>query len=399
MDQFLTNEIPLAEAAAYFVRLRTFDKTAQGMPGMGAVGAGAPTAPPALSATGRGMNTAGAPPPPPALPPTAMGQNTKMAWESAGRALKLAFEEMAGHMSPEGDVATADEIPPADYVANEQAAMAAEQQQEGAFYKQKLEQMGGELAAKAQSEQEAQAQVQALQQQVSQAQAQQGQYQQMVQSATQNAMMAQDRVLQEQQASAALRMAYQQLRGQMLQAASQEPPTPDMLADQATPPGADVQQSGAVPAPGAQAAPAAAGAAPQQPPAGQAPPQGSEKQASVAQAMGSALKQRLPHTLVGAGLGAAAEGVHSQMSNEPLRHKVRELEANGPPEGFGAALNLAQAKARLAFGEAAEQHPIAAMGAGAALGGLTGFMSGPGLQAEASKIRSDLQKLKALRSA
>jgi hypothetical protein len=88
---------------------------------------------------------------------------------------------------------------------------------------------------------------------------QQMQVQQQVQESIQQASAAQDQVLQEQQAAAAMRMAYQQLRGQVLQIASTDPPSLST----------DAAAMSASAAAGPSSAPA-----PQAGPAGQAPTPG-----------------------------------------------------------------------------------------------------------------------------
>jgi hypothetical protein len=100
--------------------------------------------------------------------------------------------------------------------AQRQGDQAAEQSHAD-FLRQKLEEARGEVSA-------AQEQAAALQEQQAMHDQQQAQIEAQVQESIQAASAAQDQVLQEQQASAAMRMAYQQLRGQVLQLASTDPP-------------------------------------------------------------------------------------------------------------------------------------------------------------------------------
>jgi len=75
------------------------------------------------------------------------------------------------------------------------------------------------------------------------------------------------------------------------------------------------------------------------------------------------------------GLGTLAE---SQMSNDPLRAKVQRLqEHDDQGGGFLSAMNLAQAKARLAAGEFSEKHPVAGAAIGTALGAVGGAGAAP----------------------
>jgi bacterioferritin len=332
---------------------------------------------PQLPPTGKGQNPVQAAPI--QLPATAMGQHQK-----AAAAFKLALEETG--IAPPAD-------PMQAYVAREQEAAAAQEGNELEFYRARMQQAFAELQQQKQQSEQTAAQMQQLQSQIEQTQAQQTQYQQMVSNATQQAVSATDDVLREQQASAAMRMAYQQLRGELLNVASREPPNTQMLQEQAaltsapaptmgpagqaadpgTPPGSvspTGDQTASQPAAGTdgqmqQAKPATEVG---QKETGAAPQTGEQKTAS---ALG-----RLPHALAGAALGGVAETAYAHKSSDPLRAKVDRLESQ-PERGFGAAMDLAQAKARLALADAVDNHPKAALLSGMALGGLEGAISGP----------------------
>lgn len=127
------------------------------------------------------------------------------AWErreKAASAFKVALEQ--ADIQPQLDPATA------AYVQNEQTATALEEQGQVEHLRAELDQTK-QLAAQV-GEQNAQ-----LQQTAQMAQAN-------VDQASLQAQQATDRVLQEQQASAAMRLALQQMRGQLLELASQDPP-------------------------------------------------------------------------------------------------------------------------------------------------------------------------------
>jgi hypothetical protein len=82
--------------------------------------------------------------------------------------------------------------------------------------------------------------------------------------------------------------------------------------------------------------------------------------------------------LLGGSAGAIGTAIESKMSNDPLRQKVKALEAKERAGGgFLNAMNLAQAKTRLAFGEFGERHPVAATAIGAGMGALTGAGAAP----------------------
>jgi hypothetical protein len=151
-----------------------------------------------------------------------------------------------------------------EYLAQEEAAEAAGQENQAAFLRQKLQEAQAELQAK--EEQTAQ---------LEQAQAMHDQQMQQIQAtvadSTAKAMAAQDQVLQQQQTAAAMRMAFQQLRGTLLEAASAEPPplTPTPATDAAN--AAASQAAGASSAPSPTNGPAGGAPNPGVPPAGMAP--------------------------------------------------------------------------------------------------------------------------------
>jgi hypothetical protein len=110
-------------------------------------------------------------------------------------------------------------IPPAV-----QAFLDAQQQGDQAAEMSHAEFLRGKLEEARAGQQAAQEEAAALQEQQAMHDEQQAQIQQQVQESISAASAAQDQVLTEQQASAAMRMAYQQLRGQVLQLASNDPP-------------------------------------------------------------------------------------------------------------------------------------------------------------------------------
>lgn len=350
-----SREIPLHEAADFFIRVRHFEKSAN-----------MPQLPAAAMGVTKPMPT------PSVLPNAAMGQHVK-----AAQAFKLALEQALPTLPPE-------------YISAEQEGMAAQGQNEAAFYRERLQQASEELAQAQAQLQDSQAQAQQLEASVQQASEQQSQYQQMVQSATQNAMSAQDEVLRQQQAAAAMRMAYQQLRGQLLQAATQEPPTTDVLMQQTAP-------VGAANAPTPQAGPTAVG------PGGEAAPQENAQSGSnqgteqATQKVSSVLTDRVIPAVAGAGLGAAVEGTLARSDNSKMKDKLQQLEAKGGPEkGFVHAMNLARAKAMLALSEATHAHPNAATAAGALVGATAGAMAGPDIANHVRSSMGSIQKMRAL---
>jgi uncharacterized protein YcfJ len=187
------------------------------------------------------------------------------AWDKAASAMKLALEGAGLQPKP---VEPALDPGTQAYLANEQMAQQAEEAGQVEYLRGKLQE--AQQAAAAAGDQNMQ-----LQQQVEQHGAQLQQLQQQASDALNQASMAQDQVLSQQQAATAMRMAYQQLRGQLLEVAAQDPPgvsgmqaaqdaaqaaNPQQGADPAAGAGPAGQAPGAQEAPGT-AAPGAVGAA------------------------------------------------------------------------------------------------------------------------------------------
>jgi hypothetical protein len=115
-----------------------------------------------------------------------------------------------------------------------------------------------------------------------------------------------------------------------------------------------------------------------------AEPQGESSQSSqqppISVKVGSSHDQFIG-AIMGGGAGALAGGLgglaESRMSNDPLRSKVKKLEeTERQGGGFGNALELAQAKMRLALGELGEKHPMGTTAMSAGLGAVAGARLG-----------------------
>ena len=148
----------------------------------------------------------------------------KLALEEAGLEAQLPQQppqpQKQPQQSPQQPQGIIPQIPP-----ETQAMLAMEQEGDNAaaaqqleFVRAKLQEAVAENQAASQKAEELESKQQLTDQQLQQ-------YQSQVADATNKAMMSQDEVLQQQQASAAMRMAYQQLRGTLLQAASTDPPS------------------------------------------------------------------------------------------------------------------------------------------------------------------------------
>ncbi len=297
--------------------------------------------------------------------------------------------------------------------AQEEEASAAQEVAEASFYRQKAQEAQAQLEATTQQTLQAQQQIQALQQQVAgnDAQLQQAMQQaQMTQQAaltnvqqahsvatqaTQQALQASDEALKNQQMAAAMRMAFQEMRGNMMDLASQ-----DSAADvgaqlsgkglETTPATPPITEQGpaveavspelppnAAPPDGAQAPTAPAEAAPQQ----NMQPAAELKTAGIKEH----ITERLPYAAAGALLGGAGTALEAHRGHDNLRDKVQKLEA-AKGGGFSQALDLARAKAMLAMGEVTEQHPIAATLAGSLTGAALVGSGGPSLMEGGKKL-------------
>lgn len=322
-----------------------------------------------------------------------------------------------------------------EYLANEQGM-------DSQAMKSELDHARQALSAAVTAQQQLEAKTQQLETKQQMVDSQLSQYQAQVADATQSAMAAQDEVLQNQQSAAAMRMAYQQLRGQLLQAASVDPP---MLG------GNEAAMAAASTAAGPSSAPA-----PQEGPAGQAPspgtapnsaaPQGDDQVSArsqtsqqadvagastvgqkepsgdaktpskevlssarllpfvVAEKLGSlrellsqqvreaipGIKAVLPHAAIGGLIGGGLGFAESQMSNEPLRQKVKKLESKGDRRSTGDAVNLAVSRGRLTLGEHAAKHPIVSTAMGALTGATTGARGGPAFVNALKSMKDDV---------
>lgn len=303
------------------------------------------------------------------------------------------------------------------YLATEQAGQQAEEANQNQFLHAKLQEM--QQAAATAGEQLMQ-----LQQQQAGSEQQQQMMQQQVSDALMQQQAAQDQVLQQQQAATAMRMAFQQLRGQMLELAASDPP--NMTSADSAQAAAQAANAGGM-APPAPATGPAGQAVSAQPAPGAATPEGEgpmnanaqgpspgpdataaptkltgQKEAAflaspfrhkvaspadgfdwraLAKGVGKNLRARGPHAAVGAGALGLGTYAASQMSNDPLRKKVEKLEAV-PDRTRAQAVELAMAQARLTLGEYAEKHPYQAAGSGALTGAAMGAMQGPALASE-----------------
>lgn len=324
-------------------------------------------------------------------------------------AFKLAVDEMMaaqGELPPQqgtqaGSQLQADPRTSA-FLQNEAEGQEAQQQNEAEFYKQRFAEAQQQLEAATQASEQAAAQAQQLQQQAEQNQmalsSAQSQSQQATALAMQQVMQAGDEKLQQQQQAAQMRMAFQDLRGQLMGLAAQEPPS-QVLTDPATagaaggPPAAGDPAAGGAPPPAGQpqeAASAPAGQAPEaqvqpgQPGPGgeQAPAEGATPAEPAGKGKGatSVTVKQGSSGVIGAGVGAlvgggltALEARHGDGTRSGLQKKISVLEQE--QGSFPQAMRLIAHKALLGASEAANRFPVGAsiMGslAGAGIGAAT----------------------------
>jgi bacterioferritin (cytochrome b1) len=367
------------------------------------------------------------PPPPPPLSGPAAGQHTKLA-----ERFKRALSEMGGAPTappvPGGEEANELEA----YLAEESAAQQAQDAAERMYYRERFIEAMQRLQAAEQQVQQLQEQV-AMSSEMNQqalAQAQQIQEQAMQQvnaanaaaaAAMQKSLAASNETLQQQQLATQMRDAMQGLKQQLMGIVNtQLPPSTTMEAGGSAYQAAADQQAqeqalmgGQDPGGNQAGTPAASGDA-GTPPGSSTPgkdgpgvsPTASDPSSSPAAEIGysesapgetpeykeAALRDRLIGGLVGAGIGAGVTAIENRSrgaSNEKLRSKVQKLEAaeQSGSGSFGNALNIAQAKMRLAAGELAQKHPTAAIALGAALGARAGSTAGPIIRELAHTIR------------
>jgi hypothetical protein len=298
------------------------------------------------------------------------------------------------------------------------------------FYQQKLEELKAQMEQAMQENQQLQAGQAAHEAELAQIQAQ-------VADSTQKAMTATDQVLKEQQGAAAMRMAYQQLRGQILNTVSSDPPM--MSSDQAAmaaaatgqagaaPGGAQTPDGGATPAPAAAGGPAGQAPAPGTPPGSPAPEgdptvpnadgiamskpmmdtaqpasaSGQKDQQKAASAVSTAfkeLKKRAPHAAAGAALGVAAGAAEVKHSGKGTKEKHDKLEAKHD-RGYSDTKELGKAKSKMLLSDYAKQHPGKFVARSAAAGGALGGLLGPELVKGLKHIRENVSAGRAAKGA
>jgi len=360
---------------------------------------------------------------------------------------KLALEEQGMAPASTGEDG---EMPITDYLAAHQEGLAAEGDNQAAYLRQKLQEAQAQL-------QQTQQEAQMAQSTAQQAQAQQATHEQQMQAVQQQSQMATDAAMQNvqqahelalkatsqalqakddaintHQMAAQMRMAYQDMRGTIMDTVAQDNAAPigeaikaKGLESQVLPPGGEVPGGDEVGPDGqpAEEGPAEETADPNAPP-GSPPPTGAEHGAQAngdgapggpeepepagqvgikaagawgdaAKHVGSVIRPRLPYMAAGAAMGAALPMIESHMGHDDLRKRVGDLQQKQDQGGgFGNALMLAQSKLRLAFGELSENHPGAASAMGGLVGGIAGGVQGPEIYRAAASIPGKIRELR-----
>jgi hypothetical protein len=297
------------------------------------------------------------------------------------------------------------------------------------FYQQKLEELKAQMEQATQENQQLQQEQAAHEAELAQIQAQ-------VADSTQKAMTASDQVLKEQQGAAAMRMAYQQLRGQILNTVSSDPPM--MSSDQAAmaaastgqagaAPGGATPDGGATPAPAGAGGPAGQAPAPGTPPGSPAPEGdptvpnadgiamskpmmdtaqpatavGQKDQQKVGSAVSAAfkeLKSRAPHAAAGAVLGAATGAAEAHHSGKGMKERHDKLEAKSD-RSYSETKALGKAKGKMLLSDYAKEHPGKFTGMSALAGGALGGAVGPDIVRGLKHIRENVSAARVAKGA
>ena len=298
------------------------------------------------------------------------------------------------------------------------------------FYQQKLEELKAQMEQATQENQQLQQGQAAHEAELAQIQAQ-------VADSTQKAMTATDQVLKEQQGAAAMRMAYQQLRGQILNTVSSDPPM--MSSDQAAmaaastgqagaaPGGAQTPDGGATPAPAGAGGPAGQAPAPGTPPGSPAPEgdptvpnadgiamskpmmdtaqpatavgqKDQQKVGSAVRAVFDEVKKRAPHAAAGAALGAVAGAAEVKHSGKGTKEKHDKLEAKSD-RSYSETKELGKHKGKMLLSDYAKEHPGKFIGRSAAAGAVGGAAVGPALVKGLRTIAENVSKGRAAKGA
>ena len=352
--------------------------------------------------------------------------------EKSAEAFKLALESLSAtggapslaESSGESVESPEEQMPMQDpavmqYLQQEQAGMVAEKEQESNFYRQKFQEASQQLQAANQQMQQLQQQADSTGQQQQQAMQQAQQIQQAAmqnaqaahQAATQamqQSLASQQQEMQQAQLAVGMRDAVHSMRQGLMQMVQQQlpPATPSEASVAATSgmdntpiiPGSEAMAANQAGMPQAQAdagtpmqsATPGDGSGPgANPNMGQgaepvmqgAQPQGEQGMAQQPQKVASShdkLIGAIVGGLAGGGLSAAGSGSLASRSNEALRSKIKQMkDVDSSGGGFINAMNLAQAKARLAVGEFEEKHPFASTAIGTALGASAGAKMSP----------------------
>lgn len=328
----------------------------------------------------------------------------------------------SGPQMPAGQPTT--EPMPVNYLAAEQLAQHAQQQNEAEFYRTKLREATGTTAAMQQ-------QMASLQEQAQQAQQAQAESGAQIQQATQEAVMARDETLAKSQELANLHMATQKWRQQLMEIAAQDPGVTGGIPMQ-PPPGAGESAAAAGNAQGAAQQQAAAQAgepdsgvpettqggdggpaakAPSQPnqPGTASPGAGGTAKQDTQNASGESgrtvndtgkttiqLKTGSAAAALGFGtagalLGGLEMGAVAARGSAASKKHLANLQAQPNSGSFRQALQIAKAKANVAMTEAIEQYPMGAVGSGAISGGIAGAFAGPQIMKQYTNLKGALR--------
>lgn len=271
---------------------------------------------------------------------------------------------------------------PAEYMNNEAAGNTAQEATESAFLRERL-------GLATQKSQAMESQISQIQSELDGLRNESAMAGTQAQTATQEAVEANDRALQHSQLAANMRIGIQKMRDQMLQIASQDPEGfAQSQMTQAGTPESSPEAGGGTPPGSAPAGAGGPGGAEPKPGSGESgspvtdTAEGSSKLSTAMEALKNIAK-KLPYAAAGAAAGAAGS-VPWDRTIPKLESKVENLESQ--PGSFGQAVDLAQARTRLEMARIGKDYPRRAALGGAAGGAIAGYFGGPELVVQAKRV-------------
>lgn len=315
----------------------------------------------------------------------------KANWARTPHLLQKAREKVAEEVEVTEDVPPPNpDLMPVNYLEAEQLAQEAQQANEANFYRQKLQDAATQM-------QLLQSQQMDMQQQLDQVSQQAQQANMSIQVANQQASAAQDEATRQAQLAANMRMGMQTMRQQLMDLASQDP---EAFSAPQQPMGPETGMESPEPPPQEGPAEQAEGAPlPEENMQGEGAPMPTyEQQAAGAEPtaemkMGSALTNPLPWAALGGALGGAGAYLQGQKGPEGYQEQIQQAEQATEGGGFSQAVRLARLKAQSEMAGVMQKHPVKSTLMGAASGALLGASAGPGVVRELGRTKNLMGRL------